>query len=152
MQTSKRRLGMFSLQCREEEETSDLRNQGLMFSTLVNNPEAFCSCLRALFSFSNLRFALHRASHLPQAYAPYDPPKRNGSAMPIRLAQLKSAALEPGVEIQGPHGTLRAAWTQRVMERFDQFNMGNSKITCKVFLQMYSKPFLMVTCYFGIIC
>lgn len=78
------------------------------------------SLLFTLFSFSTLLFALYRMNHLPHAYAPYDPTRENASTMPIRLAQLKSAALEPEVEIQGTAGTLRAAWTQTVMERYDQ--------------------------------
>lgn len=39
--------------------------------------------------------------------------------MPIRLARLKSTALELEVEIQGTVGPLRAVWTQTVMERYD---------------------------------
>lgn len=38
MQTSQRRHGVFSLQRREEEKTSPLHTQGLMFSTLFDNP------------------------------------------------------------------------------------------------------------------
>lgn len=62
-----------------------------------------------LFSFSTLLFALSRMNHLPHAYAPYGPTRQNANTMPIRLAQLKSAALEPEVEIQGTAGTLRTA-------------------------------------------
>lgn len=54
--------------------------------------------------------------------------------MPTRLAQLKSSALEPEVEIRGTAGTPRAAWTQTVMERHVQaFFMRNSDIACRAF-------------------
>lgn len=107
-----------------------------------------------IFSFSTFLFALHRMNHLPHAYAPYDPTRQNASTMPIRLAQLKSTALEPEVEIQGTAGTLRAAWTQTVMERYDQpVSITNSKIICKSFLCVHLKheTFLIAKHDFGII-
>lgn len=109
---------MFSVQRREEEETSDLHTQGLMFSTSDYNPECF------LIPFMHTVYLslppLYRASHLPHAYALYDLPRPNGSVMPIRPAQLKSSALEPEVEIHGTDATPGAAWTQTVMERYDR--------------------------------
>lgn len=122
---------MFSVQRREEEETSDLHTQGLVFSTSMYNPECY------LFLFMHIVYIslppLSRANHLPHAFAPYDLPRQNGSIMPIRPAQLKSSALEPDVEIHGTAATLRTTWTQTVMERYDQaFYMRNSNTACRV--------------------
>lgn len=138
MQKSQRRHGMFSVQRREEEETSDLHTQGLMFSTSDSNPECY------LFPFMHTVYfslpPLYRANHLPHAYAPYDLPRQNGSITPIRPAQPKSSALEPEVEIHGTAATPRATWTQTVMERYDQaFCMRNSNTACRVFWIMYLK-------------
>lgn len=125
---------MFSLQRREEEETGDLHAQGLIFSTSVYNPECYSSPFMHTFLLQPPSFPLYRANHLPHAYAPYDPTRQNGSIMPIRLARLKSSALEPEVEIHGTAATPRAAWTQTAMERYVQaFHIRNSDITCKCF-------------------
>lgn len=152
MQTSQGRPGMFSLQCREKEEASHLHTQGLTFSTSFHdNWFPFMHML----SLSTLFFALYRMSHLTHAYAPFDPTRPSASTIPIRLAQLKSAALEPEVEIQGAAGTLRGAWTQTAMARYDQpVNINsNSIITCKGFLGVCLKreTFLIAKHDFGII-
>lgn len=117
----------------------------LLFTMRIGSP------FLPIFPFSTLLFPIHRMNHLPLACAPSDPTRPNASTIPIRLAQ--PTALEPEVEIQGTAGTLGAAWTRTVMERYDQpASIRDSKI-CKHFLRVHLKheTFLIAKHNFGLI-
>lgn len=116
-QTSQRRHGMFTVQCRAEEETGALHAQGRPRFTSYF-PNWLLGLFRSRPHSPPSFLALGRLIPSVPGCAPCGPQRRSHSTTPTRPAQLTSAVRAPGGEIQATASTQRAMWSLTLMGRY----------------------------------